>query len=125
MRGLRNILVRGFVVARRTRGVRWCAVLAALFWAAPVFADGPPEWLPRYDVGGVLDTRRLVVRVCEDVTWTNRGPAAVKEIVFNAHSAYSIPDKDVGFLAKMLEILRVSPSEAMSLDGPALRMEST
>jgi len=95
-----------------------------LFFASPVRADEPPDWLPRYDVDVVLDTRRLMVRVCEEVTWTNRGPLAVKEIVFNAHSAYEIPEKDVGLLAKMLEILRTSPSEAMSLDGPAMRMES-
>ena len=92
-----------------------------LFFASPVRADEPPDWLPRYDVDVVLDTRRLMVRVCEEVTWTNRGPLAVKEIVFNAHSAYEIPEKDVGLLAKMLEILRTSPSEAMSLDGPAMR----
>src|ERR1043166_1432217 len=84
-------------------------LIIALAGATPVRGDPPPGW--------------LTVRVCEDVTWTNRGPAPVKEIVFNAHSAYEIPEKDIGLLAKMLEILRMSPTEAMSPDGPALRME--
>ncbi len=44
-------------------------------------------------------------------------PPPSTEIVFNAHAAYKIPDKDIGLLAKMLEILRVSPREGMTADG--------
>src|SRR5262249_22267402 len=32
---------------------------------------------------------------------------------------YAIPDKEIGFLAKMLEILRLSPSEALDFEGAA------
>src|SRR5438105_4593789 len=55
----------------------WFACLAALLptlLLAPGVAcaqgGGPPQGLPRYDVSVVLDTHRLLVRVCEDVTWT-------------------------------------------------------
>src|SRR5262249_53801438 len=64
-------------------------------------------------------TQRLA-KVRQKVTWTNRHQRPAREIVFNAHLHYSIPDKDVGLLAKTVEILRMAPSEALSFDGPAL-----
>ena len=45
------------------------------------------------------------------------------KIVFNAHAHWSIADKDIGLLAKIGEILRMSPKEAMSSEGPALEVE--
>jgi hypothetical protein len=100
-------------------------VLLGLLLAAPTTrAQGPPPDLPRYDLDVVLDVRHLLVRVCEEVTWTNTSTGPVRELVFNAHAAYQVPEKEIGLLAKMLEILRTAPSEGMSLDGPALKMES-
>ena len=40
-------------------------------------------------------------------------PIPVHEIVFNAHSHYVVPKKDVGLLAKTLEILRMNPDEGI------------
>jgi hypothetical protein len=99
------------------------ALLLLLLSTAAARADEPPEWLPHYNLDIVLDTGRLLVRLAEEVTWVNRGPGPVGEIIFNAHAAYKIPDKDVGLLAKMLEILRLSPREALPTDGPALAVE--
>src|SRR5262249_47864580 len=43
-----------------------------------------------------------------------------RELVFNAHAHYDIPSKDIGLLAKTVELLRLAPSETMSFAGPAL-----
>ncbi len=102
-----------------------CLVLLALSWAAGTTRAGaPPPWLPRYDLDIHLDTAQRLCKVRQRVTWTNRHNMAVGEIVFNAHAHYTIPDKEIGFLAKTLEVLRLSPSEAMSFDGPALEVQT-
>jgi hypothetical protein len=109
------------------RGLRWGiwigSLLALLSVAPAVRSQPPPATLPRYDLGVVLDVSKHLVHVREIVTWTNATNVPVKEIVFNAHARYSIPDKDIGFLAKMAELLRMSPKESMSFDGPALEIE--
>jgi hypothetical protein len=99
-------------------------LLGVLVCGATVHAGGVPAWLPRYDLALRLDTDQRVVTAVERVTWTNHHKRPTKELVFNAHAHYSIPDKDVGLLAKMVEILRMSPSESMSFDGPALEVAS-
>ncbi len=43
-----------------------------------------------------------------------------EELVFNAHSHYQLPDKDVGMTAKIFEILRMMPSESLDFEGHAL-----
>jgi hypothetical protein len=112
------------MLGRLVRTCSWLAALWLLLSPSVLRADEPPAWLPRYDLDIVLDTTRRLVRVSEEVTWTNTSPAPVAEIVFNAHAAYKIPAKDIGLLAKMLEILRVSPREGMTEDGAALEMET-
>src|SRR5215471_17545570 len=94
--------------------------LALLTMSGALKAGEPPAWLPRYDLDIDLDPVQRLARVRQRVTWTNRHQRPAREIVFNAHLHYSIPDKDIGLLAKMVEILRMAPSEAMSFDGPAL-----
>jgi hypothetical protein len=79
--------------------------------------------LPRYDLNVVFDPARRLVIARETVTWTNTSPEPIGEIVFNAHAHYSIPDKDIGLLAKIAEVLRSSPKEILSFDGPALEVE--
>jgi Peptidase family M1 domain/Omp85 superfamily domain len=101
----------------------WLGPLLALLGVAIPVCAQPAATLPRYDLDIVLDTPQHLVQVRETVTWTNTSNQPVKEIVFNAHSHYSIPDKDVGLLAKMAEILRMSPKESMSFDGPALQVD--
>jgi hypothetical protein len=115
----------GSVLRRSPFGVRAFSLALLLCSTTAARADEPPAWLPRYDLDIVLDTPRRFVRVCEDVTWTNTAKEPLAEIVFNAHAAYRIPEKDAPLLAKMLEILRMSPREAMTDEGAALEMEST
>jgi hypothetical protein len=117
---------------RRHRSVLLAALLALLApqSAAPAAprqaaeppgarAADPPPWLPRYDLDLDLrpDEQRVAVR--QRVTWTNPASRPTSVVVFNVASRYAIPDKDVGFLAKMLEILRLAPSEALDFSGPA------
>src|SRR5439155_18572118 len=110
-------------MAPARKHIAWWSLPLLLAAAPPVWADGPPPDLPRYDVDVTLDVHQHVVTVKQRVTWTNRGRTPVGEVVFNAHACYAIPDKDVGLLAKMAEILRLSPTESLNFDGPALRMQ--
>ena len=107
-------------------GFRFCLggwlLVGAWFVAGPARADAP-KWLPRYDWDIRLDTDKRLATVKGIVTWTNRHQRPANEIVFNAHAHYSIPDKDIGLLAKMVELLRLAPSETMSFDGPALEVD--
>jgi Peptidase family M1 domain/Omp85 superfamily domain len=75
-----------------------------------------PPWLPHYDLDINLQVAQHQVVVHERVTWTNRHQRPATSVVFNNHSHYKIPDKDVGFLAKMLEILRLAPSDALDFE---------
>jgi hypothetical protein len=100
------------------------AKAALLGLTLPLLAAGPvraeiPAWLPRYDLYMEVDVAGQEVRVRQRVTWINRHQRPAQEIVFNAHSHYQVPAGDVGFLAKMVEILRVPPEDA--LDDPNLK----
>src|SRR5262249_17350356 len=94
------------------RGIWVGTLLALVGLAQPVWSQPSPK-LPRYDLSVVLDVPRHLVHVREVVTWTNTSRVPVTELVFNAHAHYSIPDQDIGFLAKTAELLRMSPKEAM------------
>jgi hypothetical protein len=83
-----------------------------------------PPWLPHYDVDIQLQTDQHQVVVKQRVYWTNPHHTATDKIVFNAHAHYSPPSSDVGFLAKMLEILRLAPKDALDLSGPPLSVEA-
>ena len=65
------------------------------------------DTLPRYDLSIDLDVDHQAAHVRQLVTWTNCARRPAHELVFNAHSHYQLPGADVGFLAKMLEILHV------------------
>jgi hypothetical protein len=84
--------------------------------------DCLPPYLPRYDVDIDLDIPGHQARVCLKATWTNPHPCPTRQLVFNAHSRYVVPDKDVGLVAKTLELLRVAPGEAMGIKDPALEV---
>ncbi len=105
-----------------------CFIVGALLvLAAPAgLRAGPgqgPAWLPRYDLDIRLDVEHHEALVHERVTFTNHWPAPVSNLVFNVSSSYKIPDKDVGFLAKMLEILRLAPSEGMYFGDSPCQMK--
>src|SRR5439155_6858357 len=102
----------------------FAGLMILLLGAAPAPAD-IPTWLPRYDVDIHLDTDQHRAHVRQRVTFINRHERPTGELVFNAHSHYQVPDADVGFMAKMLELLRMTPSDSLDLDrsaGPALQV---
>ncbi|HZT78995.1 MAG TPA: M1 family metallopeptidase, partial [Gemmataceae bacterium] len=72
---------------------------------------GPPPWLPRYDLDVQIDVDNHLVRARQRVTWTNRHRRPAVDVVFNAHSHYKPPEDEIGFLAKMLELVRMMPTE--------------
>src|SRR5437773_1534735 len=111
------------MIVRRT--LPWLVMVAGLQIApAAARAGGVPTWLPRYDLKLRIEPAERLVTVTERVTWTNRHKRPANELIFNAHSHYAIPDKDVGLLAKMVELLRMAPREAMNFDGPALDVKA-
>src|SRR5262245_16980611 len=71
-------------------------------------APGPtrPAYLPRYDLDVDLDVAKQVAHVRMTATWTNPCSEPTDHLVFNAHSRYVVPGDQIGFTAKMLEILR-------------------
>jgi hypothetical protein len=99
------------------------ALLVPCLTAASAHGGEPPPCLPRYDLEMRLDVDGHQALVRQRVTWTNYHQRPATELVFNAHSHYKLPDKDVGFLAKMLEILRLNPSEALDFVGHELEVK--
>jgi len=93
------------------------AVLATALAASPVHAGLPPG-LPLYDVAIDLDVLGHKAGVAQRSTWTNLGPVPTQHLVFNVHSRYVVPNKDIGFVAKTLELLRLSPSDALAGKEP-------
>lgn len=117
---------------RRSCGHRagWAALLM-LALAAPSVSAAPlplqaetdlpgPAWLPRYEVNMDLDLAARSVRVVLRATWTNPQPLPAQKLVFNAHSHYVVPKADVGLSAKTLELLRLSPGDALGVQDPPL-----
>ena len=93
------------------------AVLATVLGPAPAHAD-LPHGLPLYDVAMDLDLAGHTAHVVQCSTWTNLGCTATQHLVFNAHSHYVVPAKDLPLTAKTLEILRVDPSEGLGYKEP-------
>lgn len=111
-------------IVTRTTLTRWLAALLAFGICGSLRAQEAPAGLPKYELDIILDTANREAKVRQVVTWTNQSSRSVKEIVFNAHAHYSIPDADIGRLAKTVELLRVAPKEALNFDGPPLAVES-
>ncbi len=95
-----------------------CLLLGLSFPCLQAKAHEIPPWLPRYDLDVTIDVHNHFVQVREQVTWINRHDRPTKSVLFNNHSHFAVPEKDIGFLAKSLEILRLAPSEALYFDGP-------
>jgi Peptidase family M1 domain len=104
----------------------WLLVLLSLDLTMSTVARGAglPPWLPRYDVQMDLDPAAASAKVWMRATWTNHSKRATRELVFNAHSRYTVPDKDVGLMAKTLEILRMNPGEVLGDDKPAFDLHT-
>src|SRR4051794_362063 len=95
----------------------WFALSLALLPAVAGSSSGAeiPPWLPHYHLDIRLDVTAARVRVRQFVTWHNHHKRPTNELIFNAHAHYSIRPDEIGFGAKTLEILRVSPSEGLDL----------
>jgi hypothetical protein len=91
--------------------------------ASGVRAGSPPAWLPRYELDLRLDPTTRTMHGVQRVTFTNHQKLLAAEVVFNAHGRYTIPDKDVGTFAKIIEVLRLAPKETMYFDGPPLEVQ--
>jgi hypothetical protein len=98
-------------------------VLLFALRAAPGAAQEVPPWLPRYDLEIHIDVAGHTVVTHEQLTWTNRHHRPAETLVFNAHSHYKVPDKDVAFFAKTLELLRMNPQEALDTGDPPLQID--
>jgi hypothetical protein len=102
--------------------LRLCFALGLLALAA--FAGSaqtaPPANLPRYYLDIQLDTDAHTAVVQQRIVWTNCCSRPAAELIFNAHSHYKLPDKEVGMTAKIFEILRMMPSESLDFEGHAL-----
>jgi hypothetical protein len=93
------------------------AVVAACAPAAPAAAPEPPAHPPRYDLDITLDTHAHRTQVRERVTWTNTSARAADQLVFNFYPHYRVPEGDYLLLAKMLELLRMHPSQGIDRGG--------
>jgi hypothetical protein len=83
-----------------------------------------PAYLPRYDIDIDLDVPGHKAHVLLRATWTNPDATPTQKLVFNAHSRYVVPPDQVGFMAKMLEILRMQPSETLGVHEPCLELHT-
>ena len=79
----------------------------------PAAAAEIPPWLPKYDLDIRLDIEGHAAHVVERVTWINHHERPSSELIFNAHSHYKLPADEVGKIAKIIELLRMSPGEAI------------
>jgi len=101
--------------------VHACLALALLALICGSAGAGElPGGLPCYTLDIDLDVAQHVCRVHQRIDWTNRHQCPATELVFNAHSHYKLPEKDVGMTAKIFEILRLTPDEAVDAEGHAL-----
>lgn len=107
------------------RGSFLALALLMLLTGSPLAAQEMEEigdGLPVYEVQLKVDPATRGIQGKMLVTWTNTTLNQTSDIVFNAHARYTIPDGDIGLLAKTVEILRLAPSESLSFDGPALEV---
>jgi hypothetical protein len=81
-----------------------------------------PRGLPRYDLAVHIDPTDRIVKARERITFTNRSNVPVTELVFHVYPRYKVADKDRIKLAKTMEVLRLSPEEAMDASGRRLEI---
>src|SRR5262245_20778267 len=93
-------------------------MLVLLGSCGPLCAQSPPADLPRYDLHIQLDTDQKIVRLRERVTWTNRHARPADDLVVTINPLYRIATKDIPILAKTVELLRQTPSDAL-VSSPA------
>jgi hypothetical protein len=70
-----------------------------------------------------VDPEARKVTAHEHVTFTNRSKATVRELVLHVYPRYQVAESDRPILAKTLEVLRLSPDEAMDTTGRRLAVD--
>ncbi len=89
--------------------------------AAPATPRIPiPAGLPRYEMDVRIDVAGRSVFARERVTFTNRTSRDLTELVFHVYPRHRVEESDRPMVAKTLEVLRLSPEEAMDADGRRL-----
>ncbi|MFO0890902.1 MAG: M1 family aminopeptidase [Isosphaeraceae bacterium] len=83
-----------------------------------------PKGLPKYDLAVRIDPAGRRVRARERVVFTNRSQSPVRELVFHVYPRYQVPEKDRLKLARTMEVLRLSPEEAMDEAGRRMEVSS-
>jgi hypothetical protein len=101
-----------------SRAVRVCLLLTLADFPCSAWAAQPPQ----YDIALTLDVAQKLAEVRQRVTWTNPGPVPVAELLFNAHAHATLSPGPNIHLAKMLELVRVDPDDALAGKEPALVM---
>jgi hypothetical protein len=69
-----------------------------------------------------IDPEARKVKARQRVDFTNRSKVPVSELVFHVYPRYKVPDKDRIKLAKTMEVLRLSPEEAMDPIGRRMKV---
>src|SRR5207253_3254950 len=88
--------------------------------AGPWCARAAEPDRPRYDVALRLDPAGKQAAAVLRVTWTNPGPDAVSDLAFDAHAHYRPPTGGAPMAAKVLELARVAPADALDPAAPPL-----
>ncbi|HEY2909903.1 MAG TPA: hypothetical protein VGI99_06635, partial [Gemmataceae bacterium] len=101
---------------------RWfigCAlVLAGLIPARLAAAESNPDARrPNYDLQVSFDQANHRIHVRETVTWTNPTRRPLDQLVFNFYPHYRVPTGDYLRLSKMLELMRMQPTQAIDRGG--------
>jgi hypothetical protein len=99
------------------------AVLVLLGWCQLACAHAPAPTNARYHLDLRIDPAQHLVSVRQRVTWINVHDRPTDQLVFNAFAAFKFPGlKDVATQAKLLELERLAPSEALDVYGHCLHL---
>ena len=84
-----------------------------------------PEGLPVYEIDARLDLEQRIVTATERIRFTNRSTKPTSQVVFHVYPRFHLSDGDLLSLSKTLEVLRLSPEEALDKKGRRLEVAST
>ena len=83
-----------------------------------------PAGLPRYQIDANLDLAKKLISAVERVQFTNRSSVDVSELVFHVYPRYRVKEGDRAILSKTLEVLRLSPQEALDPVGNRMNVST-
>jgi len=119
------------VYFRRWIALGWFSTGLIASLVAPAPAQEPPAatklpippGLPRYELAIQLDLAGRIVHATDRVTLTNQTSKDLTELVFHVYPRHRVEDGDRPMVAKTLEVLRLSPEEAMDAEGRRLTVD--